>query len=74
MKRVGNLWPQMISFESLLKAANKAQKGKRFRPDVAAFNFNIEYELCKLQDELLRKTYTPGAYRSFLIRTQTKAD
>lgn len=67
MKRVGNLWPQMISFESLLKAAHKAQKGKRFRPDVAAFNFNIEYELCKLQDELLRKTYTPGAYRSFLI-------
>ena len=37
MKRIGNLWPQMISFESLLKAANKAQKGKRFRPDVAAF-------------------------------------
>ena len=32
MKRVGNLWDGMISFENLLRAAEKARRGKRFRP------------------------------------------
>ncbi len=30
MKRYGNLWPEIISFTNLLRAAKKAQKGKRF--------------------------------------------
>ncbi len=32
MKRQGNLWDRMISFESLLRAANAAARGKRFKP------------------------------------------
>jgi hypothetical protein len=38
MKRHGNLWPRMISFYNLLRAASKAQRGKRFRPGVARFH------------------------------------
>jgi formylglycine-generating enzyme required for sulfatase activity len=38
MKRYGNLWEKVISFEALLRAAEQACKGKRFRPDVAAFS------------------------------------
>lgn len=67
MKRHGNLWQKVISFESLLHAAEQACKGKRFRPDVAAFHFNLEHELWKLHEELSRKAYRPGAYRSFFI-------
>ena len=37
MKRHGNLWPTLTSFPHLLKAAQKAKRGKRFRPAVASF-------------------------------------
>jgi retron-type reverse transcriptase len=67
MKRHGNLWPQLIAFENLLQAAEKARRSKRFRPDVAAFHFNLERELWQLQEELAAKTYRPGAYRTFFI-------
>src|SRR5262245_59615595 len=67
MKRHGNLWPQVISFAALLRAAEQACKGKRFRPGVAAFHFDLEPELWKLHEELSTKTYRPGAYRTFFI-------
>ncbi len=67
MKRHGNLWPQVISFERLLHAAEEARKGKRFRPAVAAFHFDQERALWKLHEELAAKTYRPGEYRSFFI-------
>lgn len=67
MKRHGNLWPQVISFESLLHAAEQARKGKRFRPAVAAFHFSQERALWKLHEELAAQTYRPGEYRSFYI-------
>jgi len=57
----------MISFESLLEVAAKAQRGKRFRPAVARFHFTLERELLVLQAELASKTYRPGPYRSFYI-------
>ncbi len=45
MKRHGNLWEQVVSFEALLRAADKARKGKRIRPAVAAFHFDQERAL-----------------------------
>ncbi len=67
MKRYGNLWPQIIAFENLLQAARQAQKGKRFRPNVLAFNYHLEAELFQLQSELQSQTYVPGPYHSFEI-------
>jgi len=67
MKRHGHLWEQVISFEALLRAADKARKGKRFRPAVASFHFDQERALWQLHEELSTKTYRPGAYRSFFI-------
>ena len=72
MKRHGHLWEQIISFEALLRAADKARKGKRFRPAVAAFHFDQERALWKLHEELTTKTYRPGAYRSFFIHQPKK--
>src|SRR5262249_24473864 len=45
MKRHGNLWPQVISFAALLRAAEQACKGKRFRPDILRYHFGLEREL-----------------------------
>ena len=67
MKRFTNLWCQITDFANLLEAARKAQKGKRYRDNILAFNYNRESELLALQATLLAQTYRPGAYRTFEI-------
>jgi retron-type reverse transcriptase len=67
MKRYGNLWPEIIDFENLLLAARQAQRGKRFRRNVLAFNYHREQELPRLQAELDDRTYQTGSYRTFRI-------
>jgi RNA-directed DNA polymerase len=67
MKRHGNLWPQIVTFENLLISAQQAQQSKRFRPSVLEFNYNLEAELKQLQQELQSKTYLPGEYNTFRI-------
>ena len=67
MKRYGNLWHQVIDFENLLIAARKAQRGKRFRQNVLAFNYNLEQELLQLHQSLKNRTYQPGKYTVFRV-------
>jgi len=67
MKRVGNLWDGLVSFPNLLRAARKARKGKRSRPDVAAFEFDVERELLRMREELEAGTYQFGPYHTFTI-------
>jgi RNA-directed DNA polymerase len=63
-----NLYPRLISFAGLQAAARRAQRGKRYRPAVLAFNANLEAELLRLQEELRSFTYSPGPYRRYPIR------
>jgi len=58
--------PQRVTLTWL--AERKAAKGKRGQPAVAAFEFNLEDELFRLQDELIVQAYRLGAYKSFYIR------
>ena len=51
MKRQGNLWDRMISFENLLLAAHAAARGKRFKPGVARFVFDLERQLLLLHND-----------------------
>lgn len=67
MKRIGNTWEKIITFENLLKAAKTAQKSKRYRPNVLEFNADLERNLLQLQRELITQSYQPGKYRSFRI-------
>jgi retron-type reverse transcriptase len=67
MKRIGNLWPQLVSFENLLLAYRKARRGKQHRDAVAAFSLKLEPELLRLQAELQSGGYRPGEYRCFTI-------
>lgn len=68
MKRIGNLYGKICSFENLYLAACRARRGKRYRPDVAAFHHDLEKELLRLREELRRESYQPGSYRAFRIR------
>ena len=44
MKRVGHLWPRVVSYSNLLAAALAAMRGKRSRSDVARFVLDLEAE------------------------------
>lgn len=67
MKRVGNLWHRVIDLDNLLWAVRKAQRGKRYRENVLAFNYNLETELLALRYALQQKTYRPGKYKTFQV-------
>ena len=67
MKRIGNLWPQLTSFDNLLLAAERSAAGKRHRPAVAEWHWELERNLCRLQRELEGQTWRPGGYTEFLI-------
>lgn len=72
MKRAGSLFEKIVSFRNLLQAAYRARRGKKNRPDVAAFHFDLERNLLQLQQELVEDCYFPGAYRSFFIHDPKK--
>jgi RNA-directed DNA polymerase len=61
VKRVGNVWERLVSFPNLLRAA---RKGKRDRPDVAAFEYDAERELLRIRDELESGAYPFGPSHS----------
>ena len=61
----------MTSFENLYEAFRRARKGKRTRPDVAAFEFDLERNLLDFQRELLDGAYRPAGYRHFIVREPT---
>ena len=67
MKTYKHLYPQITSFDNIHLAFKDARKGKRSRPDVAEFEFNLEENLLDLQKELQQEDYQPGEYRNFQI-------
>jgi retron-type reverse transcriptase len=67
MKRHRNLWQSVVTFDNILLATKKAQRSKRFRPNVLEFNYNLEIEIIRLQQELQNKTYHPSPYKVFQI-------
>lgn len=67
MKRYGGIWDHLLSWDNLLRAARKAQRGKRGRPEVLSFNDHQEIELLRLWRELDQGTYRPGEFRSHWI-------
>lgn len=67
MKRLGDCWDKLISFENLLLAYRKARRGKGRSVEVARFGLDLEKELFLLQQELVHGVYQPGDYRLFAI-------
>jgi RNA-directed DNA polymerase len=53
VKRAYHLYPHVYSFTNLVLAERTAARGKRGRPDIAAFEYRLE-------DELLRLARTGG--------------
>lgn len=68
MRRFGDLWPRLVSFENLHAAAVEALRGKRSRVCAGRFFRDLEGNLLGLQRELRARGYRPGAYRTFWIQ------
>ena len=67
MKRVGNLFRDVVDYGNLTEAFRLAMKGCGRTPEVCRFFFHLESELLRLQDELLIGAYQPGSYRCFMV-------
>ena len=61
------MYTKLCSWDNLIGAYRKASKGKRGKAPVAAFEYRLEDNLIRLQQELEEKTYRPGGYESFFI-------
>jgi len=68
MKRFGNFFEKITDFRNLILAYKKAVRGKRYWKSTLEVTFNLERELLKLRDELRNGEYTPGAFRTFVIK------
>jgi len=67
MKRYGNLFDSVITFENLYRAFRLAAKGKREQPEVISWRYGLETRLLDLRDRLAEGSYEFGPYRSFMV-------
>lgn len=67
MKRYGNLFGELCSFQNLLSAYKKARRGCRKNSETARFGFHYETELLALSEALKTSTYQPGNFRYFTV-------
>ena len=67
MKRHGNFWQQLVSFENIFLAFTKAVKGKGTKTYVLEFMKDFEHNILALQESLINKSYQPGDYTAFFI-------
>jgi len=58
---------ELINFASIFSAWYEFRAGKSKRPDIMAFERNLEDNLFALRDELVAGTYRHGVYRRFYI-------
>ncbi len=65
--QVTGSYADIYSWENLYSAWRKAARGKRMRGPAAVFEYRLEDNLIRLQEELAEERYQPGAYASFTI-------
>ncbi len=66
-KTYNHLWLKLVSSSNLFAAFEKAARGKRSHPSVAAFEYRLEENIFDLRDELRQGAYQPRGYTSFYI-------
>jgi len=66
-RRARSLHRRIASFANLRAAHRLARRAGRGTAAAAAFDHDLEANLCALRRELLAGAYRPGAYRSFFV-------
>jgi retron-type reverse transcriptase len=67
MKRFGNLYEQICSYDNLVAAAENARKNKGSQGAIKDFYKDFETNIRQLQHELLSRTFKTSAYSIFTI-------
>jgi len=67
MKRIGYLFDEIIDPDNLRLAFVEASRGKRCRDDQRAFQRNLNEELVRLREGLIKGDYPIGHYKRFMI-------
>lgn len=62
-KKIKNVYPLIYSTENLIRSQYTAQKGKKQRGEVKAFNDSINENMAFLYEILSEETFEPGKYR-----------
>jgi len=73
MKTHGSLFEEICSFANLHAAWKRAAAGKRENDSVGRFATHLEGQLFRLREELLARTYRPGAYRETITEPKARA-
>lgn len=63
-----DLFERITAWDNLIAAWREARRGKRNRPEVRAFEHDLEANLINLHEHLLRGTWKPGEPRRFWVR------
>ena len=66
-KTIRNKFDQKLTYEALMKAHKKSQKGKGYRKEIILFNLKQEEYIKWLYEELKNGTYKHGGYTTFYI-------
>lgn len=65
--KIKNVFDKIFSTENLYEALEDASSGRRYKPDVLAFNFNARDELDTLRKEIMDGSYHIERYYIFYV-------
>lgn len=66
------VWERIVSWENLIGAYVDARKGKSKRPDVMQFHDGLEFNLCRIKENLLVDSWRPSPFSAFEKITEAK--
>lgn len=66
-KHTKHLFAEIVSDENIYQAYLNARRHKRYRKDVLEFSRNLEYNLVRIQKELISGNFSVPAYREFYV-------
>ncbi len=67
MKRYGDLWEKIITFENIYEEFNKTLKGKRKNYNANEFFINAEDKIIEICEQLKNNNYKFGKYSTFYV-------
>jgi len=66
--KLGNLWPQIANYDSLLEAWRAVKLRKSTKPNILCYQSNLAVNLSRLERKLLDGSYSPRKHYEFWIK------
>jgi len=67
LKRYGDLWDKIVSYDNLYLAYKKARKNKGWQRQVQEVDADVENKLLAIQEMLIKRTYKVSPYKKRVI-------